>query len=55
MYLVEEHILAIGVGGQHQAAVGANAVLGAQPLPKLVPDLVAALAHLQCDDLARHL
>ena len=54
--LVEEHILAIR--SVHckwlENAFRIDAVLCGKLLPKLMTDLVAALANLQGDDLARH-
>lgn len=44
------------LGGEiFEEAVLADAVLQAELLPELHPDLVAALPHLYGDDLARHL
>ena len=56
--LVEEDILAIARlvvrGVLLEDAVLADPVLRAELLPKLRADLVAALPHLERDDLARH-
>jgi hypothetical protein len=55
--LVKKDVLAIprGLGRKLlQDAVVANAVLQQQALPELRADLVAALAHLQRHDFARH-
>ena len=56
--LVEEDVLAVARvavrGVLFQDAILADAVLGAQLFPKLRADLVAALANLKGDHLARH-
>ena len=53
--LVKEDVLAIAAVRRKvlEDAILADAVLKAQLLPELHADLVAALAHLQRDDLAR--
>tara|TARA_B100000780_G_scaffold225871_1_gene165018 strand:+ start:338 stop:613 length:276 start_codon:yes stop_codon:yes gene_type:complete len=53
--LVEEHVLPVTPvrGKVLQHAVLVDAVLHAELLPELHADLVAALAHLQRDDLTR--
>ena len=54
--LVEEDVLAVAALDRKvlEDAVLADAVLGAQLLPELHPNLVPALTNLQRDDLARH-
>ena len=53
--LVEEHVLPVPPvrGKVLQNAVFVDAVLHAELLPELHANLVAALAHLQRDDLTR--
>jgi len=54
--LVEEDVLAVVPvrGKVLQHAIGADAVLRTDLLPKFAANLVAALAHLQRDNLVRH-
>ena len=56
-YLVEEDVLAVEpLGGVLlEDALRGDAVLLAELLPELEPDLVAALPQLEHDHLARHL
>ena len=55
-YLIEKDVFPVcSLGGVFfEDPFRGDAVFGAELLPKLHPDLVAALSHLNRDDLTRH-